>query len=65
LRDALRELGALGRNLNKLLHILQRSDRFLDGLLDLQALAAGVERLWRAVTETMTRATHRGHCNGR
>src|SRR6185437_12152690 len=26
LREALRELGALGRNLNKLLHILQRSD---------------------------------------
>lgn len=65
LRAALRELGALGRNLNKLLHILQRSDRFLDGQMDLQSLAASVERLRRAVTETMTRATHRGHRDGR
>ena len=61
LREALRELGALGRNLNKLLHILQRSDRFLEGLLDLKTLSAGVERLRCAVTEAMTRATHRGH----
>lgn len=61
LREALRELGALGRNLNKVLHILQRSDRFLDGLLDLQALNTSVEQLRRTVTETMTRATHRGY----
>ena len=61
LREALRELGALGRNLNKLLHILQRSDRFLEGQLDLQSLGDNIERLRRAVTETMTRATHRGH----
>lgn len=65
LREALRELGALGRNLNKLLHILQRSGQFLDGSLDLEALAASVERLRRAVTETMTRAAHRGHADGR
>lgn len=64
LREALRELGALGRNLNKLLHILQRSDRFLEGLLDLKTLSDAVERLRRAVTETMTRATHRGHRDG-
>ena len=64
LREALRELGALGRNLNKLLHILQRSDRFLEGQLDLQSLGASIERLRRAVTETMTRATHRGHRDG-
>ena len=60
LRDTLRELGALGRNLNKVLHILQRSDRFQEGSLDLQTLSTTVERLRRAVTETMTRATHRG-----
>lgn len=65
LRETLRELGALGRNLNKLLHILQRSDRFLEGQLDLQTLSVSVERLRRAVTETMTRATHRGHRDGR
>jgi hypothetical protein len=65
LREALRELGALGRNLNKLLHILQRSGQFLDGSLDLQTLAASVERLRRALTETVTRATHRGHLDGR
>jgi len=64
LREALRELGALGRNLNKLLQVLQRSDRFLEGLLELQALHASVERLRQAVTETMIRATHRGHRDG-
>ncbi|MEO6968220.1 MAG: hypothetical protein ABI132_07175 [Rhodanobacteraceae bacterium] len=61
LREVLRELGALGRNLNKLLHILQRSDRFLEDVLDMKSLSAAVEPLRRAVTETMTRATHRGH----
>ncbi|HWG11220.1 MAG TPA: hypothetical protein VN693_06945 [Rhodanobacteraceae bacterium] len=61
LREALRQLGALGRNLNKVLHILQRSDRFLDGLLDLQALNTSVEQLRCTVTETMTRATLRGY----
>lgn len=65
LREALRELGALGRNLNKVLHILQRSDRLLEGQLDLQSLNASVQRLRRAVTETMTRATHRGYRDGR
>ena len=45
-------------------HILQRSDRFLDGQLELQALGASIERLRRAVTDTVTRATHRGHRNG-
>ncbi|MGH8124394.1 MAG: plasmid mobilization protein [Rhodanobacteraceae bacterium] len=65
LREALRELGALGRNLNKVLHLLQRSDRFLDGHLELQALGASVEQLRRAVTDTVTRATHRGHRDGR
>jgi Mobilization protein NikA len=64
LREALRELGALGRNLNKVLHILQRSDRFLDGQLELQALGTRIERLRRAVTDTVTRATHRGHRDG-
>ena len=61
LREALRELGALGRNLNKLLHILQRSDRFLEGLLDLKTLSDAVERLRRAVTETMTRDGRAAH----
>lgn len=65
LHETLRELGALGRNLNKLLHILQRSDRFLEDQLDLQSVSASVERLRRAVTETVTRATHRGHRDGR
>ncbi|MEO6967599.1 MAG: hypothetical protein ABI132_03965 [Rhodanobacteraceae bacterium] len=64
LREALRETGALGRNLNKLLHILQRSDRFLEGLLDLKTLSTAVERLRHAVMDTMTRATHRGHRDG-
>ena len=65
LREVMRELGTLGRNLNRMLHILQRSDRFLEGSLDLQPLGASVERLRRAVTETLTRATHRGHRDGR
>ena len=63
LRDAIRELAAIGRNLNSLLHVLHRSDRFEEGRLDLQTLHAGVDQLRRTVTATMTRATHRG-CRG-
>jgi hypothetical protein len=59
LRAVMRELGALGRNLNRMLHILQRTDR-LEGSLELQALSASIERLRRVVTETLTRANHRG-----
>lgn len=59
LRDVMRELGALGRNLNRMLHILQRTDR-LEGTLDWPALSACIERLRLLVTETFTRATHRG-----
>lgn len=61
MRDAIRELAALGRNLNSLLHVLHRSDRFEEGRLDLQALHAGVDNLRKTVTATMTRATHRGY----
>ena len=61
LRDAIRELAALGRNLNTLLHVLHRSDRFEEGRLDLQTLHAGVDTLRKTVTATMTRATHRGY----
>lgn len=59
LRGVMRELGALGRNLNRVLHILQRTGR-LEGSLDMQALSASIERLRRTVTETITRASHRG-----
>lgn len=61
LRDAIRELAAIGRNLNSLLHVLYRSDRFEESRLDLQTLHAGVDQLRRTVTTTMTRATHRGY----
>ena len=60
LRDATRELGAVGRNLNTLLHVLHRSGRFEECGLDLQRLNTGIEQLRREVTATMTRATHRG-----
>lgn len=60
LRDALRELGAVGRNLNTLVHILRRSDRLVGDLLDVPALADKVEQMRRALTATMTRASHRG-----
>lgn len=55
----MRELGALGRNLNRMLHVLQRTDR-LEGPLEMEALSANIEQLRRVVTETFTRATHRG-----
>lgn len=61
LRDAIRELGAIGRNLNTLLHVLHRSGRFEQGGLDLKRLSYGVEQLRSAIKATMTRATHRGH----
>lgn len=59
LRGVMRELGALGRNLNRMLHILQRTDR-LEGPLEMEALNTSIEQLRRVVTETFTRATHRG-----
>lgn len=59
LREGMRELGALGRNLNRMLHILLRTDR-LEGSLEMQVLSATIEQLRRTVTETFTRATHRG-----
>lgn len=61
LRDAIREMAAIGRNLNSLLHVLHRSDRFEESRLDLQTLHAGIDRLRKTVTATMTRATHRGY----
>lgn len=60
LRDAIRELSAVGRNLNTLVHMLLRSDRLVGDLLDLPDLAKKVETLRRTVTATMIRATHRG-----
>lgn len=60
LRDAIRELGAVGRNLNTLLHVLHRSDRVLDDMLDLRALSERVEKLHKEVVATVARATHRG-----
>lgn len=59
--DAIRELAAVGRNLNTLTHRLLRSDQFAEGMLDLQALAKTVERLRREMTATTTRASHRAH----
>lgn len=57
--DALRELSAVGRNLNTLTHRLLRSGQFEERMLDLQALAKSVERLRREMTATTTRASHR------
>lgn len=62
--DAIRELSAVGRNLNTLTHRLLRSGQFEAGLLDLQALSQFVERLRREITATTKRASHRGHRNG-
>ena len=59
--DAVRELSAVGRNLNTITHRLLRSGQFEAGLLDLQALAKSVERLRREMTATTTRASHRAH----
>jgi len=63
LRDAIRELSAVGRNLNTLVHVLLRSDRLVGDLVDLPDLAKKVETLRRTVTVTMIRATHRGGGN--
>ncbi|MGH8040444.1 MAG: hypothetical protein ACREPN_00170 [Rudaea sp.] len=59
--DAIRELSAVGRNLNTLAHRLLRSGEFEAGMLDLQALAKSVERLRRETMATTTRASHRAH----
>lgn len=62
--DAIRELSAVGRNLNTITHRLLRSDQFEAGLLDLQALARSVERLRREMISTTTRAAHRARRDG-
>ena len=62
--EAIRELAAVGRNLNTLTHRLLRSGQFAEGMLDLQALAQAVERLRREMMATTTRASHRAHCDG-
>jgi len=62
--DAIRELSAVGRNLNTLTHRLLRSGQFEGGLLNIQALAKSVERLRREMTATTTRASHRAHRDG-
>ena len=59
--DAIRELSAIGRNLNTLTHRLLRSGQFDAGALDLQTLSKSVERLRREMTATTTRASHRAH----
>ncbi|MDE2467108.1 MAG: hypothetical protein KGO02_25860 [Alphaproteobacteria bacterium] len=61
---AIRELAAVGRNLNTLTHRLLRSGQFAEGMLDLQALAQAVERLRREMMATTTRASHRAHRDG-
>lgn len=64
LRDALRQIGAIGRNLNALVHMLHRRDRLAGDLVDVPTLAKKVETLRRAVVAMMTRATHRGEGGG-
>lgn len=59
--EAIRELSAVGRNLNTLTHRLLRNGQFEQGMLDLQGLAKAVERLRREMTATTTRASHRAH----
>lgn len=59
LRDAIRELAAIGRNLNSLLHVLHRSDRFEEGRLDLQTLHTG-----RSVTKDYHRHHDPRHASG-
>ncbi len=59
--DAIRELSAVGRNLNTLTHRLLRTGQVAEGMLDLQPLAQSVERLRREMMATTTRASHRAH----
>lgn len=61
LRAAIRELSAVGRNLNTITHRLLRSGQFEGGNLNLDALAKAVEQLRREMVATVTRATHRAH----
>lgn len=60
-RAAIRELSAVGRNLNTIAHRLLRSGQFEGGNLKLDALAKAVEQLRREMVATITRAAHRAH----
>lgn len=59
MRDGIREIGSLGRNLNTITRHLLRTGQFLAGKLELDALATAVERMRREMVATLTRATHR------
>lgn len=63
MRDAIREIGALGRNLNTITRHLMRTDQLLVGQLELDALAKAVERIRREMIATLTRANHRSGTN--
>ena len=64
-RIAIRELSAVGRNLNTITHRLLRSGQLEGGNLKLDALAKAVEQLRLEMVTTITRATHRAHrCDG-
>ena len=60
-RAAIRELSAVGRNLNTITHRLLSSGQFEGGNLKLEALAKAVEQLRREMIAIVTRATHRAH----
>jgi|SRR5579875_42069 len=59
MRDAIREIGSVGRNLNTITRHLLRTGQFLTGQLELDALAKAVERIRREMVATLTRANHR------
>ncbi len=60
-RAAIRELSAVGRNLNTITHRLLRSGEFDVSNLKLDALAKAIEQLRREMIATITRATYRAH----
>lgn len=59
MRDAVREIGGVGRNLNTITRHLLRSGQFLADQLELGALSKAVERIRREMIATLTRANHR------
>lgn len=59
MRDAVREIGSVGRNLNTITRHLLRTNQFLAGQLELDTLSKAVERIRREMIATLARANHR------
>lgn len=63
LREAIRAIGPIGRNLNTITYQLLRTDQYALRAQEIAALTQAVEAMRQAITATVTRARHRAGAN--